>query len=141
MTETAVSLRFQVRIDRFGSLGLWTKCEGIGVEYDVFEYREGGQNGYTHRLPGRAKYANLKLSRPIDANSAKVAEWMASLQREATRETAEISVLDPTGAVVATWNLTGVFPARWTGPTLDVAGNQIALETLELAHNGFIGGS
>jgi phage tail-like protein len=141
MTEAAVSLRFQVRIDRFGSLGLFTKCEGIGIEYDVFEYKEGGQNGFTHRLPGRAKYANVKLSRPIDANSAKVADWMASLQRTATRETAEISVLDPTGEVVATWNLVGVFPARWTGPTLDVAGNQIAIETLELAHNGFIGGS
>jgi phage tail-like protein len=141
MTETAVSLRFQVRIDRFGSLGLWTKCEGLGLEYDVFEYREGGQNGFIHRLPGRAKYANVKLSRPIDKNSEKVATWMASLQGTAKRETAEISVLDPVGDVVATWNLVGVFPARWTGPTLDVAGNQVAIETLELAHNGFIGGS
>lgn len=141
MPETAISLRFLVRIDRFGSLGLWTKCEGLGLEYDVFEYREGGQNGFVHRLPGRAKYANVKLSRPIDKHSAKVAQWMATLQGEATRETAEIAVLDPVGDVVATWNLAGVFPARWTGPTLDVAGNQVAIETLELVHNGFLGGA
>lgn len=141
MPETAVSLMFQVRVDRFGSLGLWTKCEGLAIEYDVFEYKEGGQNGFVHRLPGRAKYPNVKLTRPIDKNSSKVADWMASLQAEATRETAEISVLDPAGDVVATWNLAGVFPARWTGPTLDVTGNQAAIEVLELVHNGFIGGA
>jgi phage tail-like protein len=141
MPETAVSLRFQVHVDRFGTLGLWTKCEGLGIEYDVFEYKEGGQNGFIHRIPGRAKYANVKLTRPIDKQSAKVAEWMASIQATAKRQTAEISVLDPNGEVVATWNLAGVFPARWTGPTLDVAGNQVAIETLELAHNGFMGGA
>ena len=140
MSETAVSLRFQVRVDRFGTLGLWTKCEGIGVEYDVMEYKEGGQNGFIHRLPGRAKYANVKLTRPIDKNSSKVADWMASVQSTVTRDTAEITVLDPAGDVVATWNLAGVFPARWTGPTLDVGGNQVAIETLEIAHNGFIRG-
>ena len=140
MPETAISLRFRVHVDRFGTLGLWTKCEGLGFEYDVFEYKEGGQNGFIHRLPGRAKYANVKLTRPIDPNSSKVAEWVVSIQGEAKRETAEITVLDPSGEVVATWNLAGVFPARWTGPTLDVAGNQVAIETLELAHNGFLGG-
>lgn len=141
MPETAVSLRFQVRVDRFGSLGLWTKCEGLAIEYDVLEYKEGGQNGFIHRLPGRAKYANIKLTRPIDKNSTKVADWIASIQAQATRETAEVSVLDPAGEIVATWNLAGVFPARWTGPTLDVAGNQVAIEVLELVHNGFIGGA
>ena len=141
MPETSLGLRFSVRVDRFGSLGLWTKCEGLGIEYDVLEYKEGGQNGFIHRLPGRAKYANLKLTRPIDKQSTRVAEWIASVQGEATRETAEISVLDPAGEVVATWNLAGIFPAKWTGPALDVAGNQVAIETLELAHNGFMGGA
>jgi len=141
MPETALGLRFSVRVDRFGSLGLWTKCEGLAIEYDVLEYKEGGQNGFIHRLPGRAKYANLKLTRPIDQQSTKVADWISSMQGASTRQTAEITVLDPAGEVVATWNLAGIFPAKWTGPTLDVAGNQVAIETLELAHNGFMGGA
>jgi len=41
---------------------------------------------------------------------------------------------------VAKWNLEGVYPVKWTGPSLDAAGNQIAVETLELAHNGFLSG-
>ncbi len=138
--EPALGLRFQVKIDRFGSLGDWQKCEGLTVEYDLFEYREGGQNAYVHRLPGRAKYQNIKLSRPIDPSSAKVAAWVSGVQREPSRTTAVITVLDATGSAVAHWNLTGAFPARWTGPTLDVGANQAAIETLEIAHNGFIPG-
>ena len=54
------------------------------------------------------------------------------------RKHAEITVLDANGAVVCRWNLTDVCPVKWTGPTLDASGNQIANETLELAHNGFL---
>jgi phage tail-like protein len=39
---------------------------------------------------------------------------------------------------VATWSLAGVYPVRWTGPSLDVGSNQWATETLELSHNGFV---
>ena len=67
MPEPALGLRFTVVIDGHGTLGNWTKCEGLTVEYDVHEYAEGGLNGYVHRLPGRAKYQNIKLTRPIDA--------------------------------------------------------------------------
>ena len=50
-----------------------------------------------------------------------------------------MSVLDASGAVVATWSLMGVFPAKWQGPSLDIGANQVATETLELVHNGFLG--
>lgn len=136
--EQGLTLRFQVEIDGYGTLGVWTKCEGLQVEYDIQEYREGGQNNFVHRIPGRAKYQNVKLTRPIDKNSEKVASWMAGLQQSVRRHTAKISCLDPDGAKVATWNITGVFPMRWTLPTLDVSGNQVAVETLELVHNGFL---
>ncbi len=136
--EQGLVLRFQVEIDGHGTLGIWTKCEGLQVEYDVHEYREGGQNNFVHRIPGRAKYQNVKLTRPVDKNSAKVAEWLASLQRSVKRHTAKISLLDSDGDNVATWSLGGCFPMRWTLPTLDVAGNQVAVETLELVHNGFL---
>ncbi len=138
--EPGLGLRFTVKIDRIGSLGDWNKCEGLGVEYDIFEYKEGGQNSFIHRLPGRAKYANVKLTRPLNSSSAEVAKWVSAVQREPSRTTAVISVLDPTGTEVTHWNLDGAFPARWTGPTLDVGGTQSAVEVLEIAHNGFIPG-
>jgi phage tail-like protein len=135
----ALGLRFKVTIDGYGSLGNWTKCEGLVVEYDIEEYEEGGLNEYVHRLPGRAKYQNIKLTRPIDSNSAVVAGWLASVQPSQSRQTAQIAVLDASGEVVSEWNLMGVFPVRWTGPRLDVASSDFATEQLELVHNGFMG--
>ena len=139
MPEFALALRFHVTIDDQGSLGSWSKCDGLTVEYEVFEYQEGGQNDYVHRLPGRCKYQNIKLTRPLDKTSSDIASWVAGQRKKVERSNAEIAVLDPAGEVVAKWNLNGVYPVRWTGPSLDASGNQIAIETLELAHNGFLG--
>jgi phage tail-like protein len=138
MADSALGLRFKVRIDG-QDFGNWHKCDGLQVSYDVKEYVEGGENGYVHKLPGRVKYETVKLTRPIDEHSGRVTAWVASVQIYATPGTAHISVLDPTGKDVADWYLIGVWPVRWSGPNLDVNGNQQATETLELAHNGFLG--
>jgi phage tail-like protein len=139
MADPALGMRFTVTIDGHSSLGNWSKCEGLTVEYDVHEYNEGGLNGFVHRLPGRAKYQNIKLTRPIDGTSAAVAGWVASVQAVGQRVTAQIAVLDPEGSPVSFWNLLDVFPVRWTGPNLDIDSAQVATETLELVHNGFLG--
>ena len=141
-TETGLALRFKVTIDD-QNLGSWTKCDGLTVEYEVMEYQEGGMNDYVHRLPGRRKYQNVKLTRPLDKDSADVAKWVSKMGNKLARSNAEIAVLDPGGQVVAHWNLHGAYPVKWTGPSLDATGNQIANETLEIAHNGFLeeGGS
>ena len=130
--------RFTVTIDGHSSLGNWTKCEGLTVEYQVHEYSEGGLNEFVHRLPGRAKYQNIKLTRPVDATSAAVASWVASVEAAGKRATAQIAVLDPEGTRVAAWDLMDVFPVRWSGPNLDIDTAKVATETLELAHNGFL---
>jgi phage tail-like protein len=140
MPDFALALRFHVTIDKQGSLGSWSKCDGLSVEFEIQEYQEGGQNDYVHRLPGRCKYQNIKLTRPIDKTSAAVASWVAGQRHKVDRSNGEIAVLDPAGEVVAKWNLSGIYPVKWTGPSLDATGNQIAIETLELAHNGFLGG-
>jgi len=132
-----LSLCFKVTLDDHTDLGSWTKCDGLGVEYDVQEVKEGGNNDYVHRLPGRAKYQNLKLTRPIDKDTQKVAAWLASVASDPKRSTAEIAVLDGGGGTVAKWKLQGIYPIRWSGPTLDTGTNAVALEVLELAHNGF----
>jgi phage tail-like protein len=138
MAETALGLRFKVSIDG-QDFGNWQKCDGLTLEYDIFDYNEGGENGFVHRLPGRVKYQNIKLTRPIDEHTGRVTMWVASQQIMSTPGTGQISVLDPSGTSVADWYLIGVYPVRWSGPTLDVDGNQLATESLELAHNGFLG--
>jgi len=139
MPETALSPRFTVKIDADIDLGTWTKCEGLAVEYEVFEYQEGGFNDYVHRLPGRRKYQNVKLTRPLGPGAQAVASWVSQMVTRVQRKHAEITVLDGNGEKVCTWNLVEACPVKWTGPSLDASGNQVATETLELAHNGFLG--
>jgi phage tail-like protein len=139
ISEPALGLRFTVTIDGYGTLGNWSKCEGLTVEFDVHEYNEGGLNTFVHRLPGRAKYQNIKLTRPIDSSSSMVAGWISGVGSTFGRETAQIAVLDPTGSEVVAWSLVDVVPVRWTGPSLDIDSSSVATETLELAHNGFLG--
>jgi phage tail-like protein len=138
MSEYAIGLRFHVRIDG-QDFGNWEKCDGLSVEYDMHEHNEGGQNVFVHRLPGRVKYQNIKLTRPIDESSPEVTAWVASVAIRLVPGTAEIAVHDGGGQEVASWFLMGVFPVRWSGPNLDIYGNQHATETLELAHQGFLG--
>jgi phage tail-like protein len=128
---------FEVRVDGH-DLGFWTKCEGLTVEYEVFEYQEGGTNDHVHRLPGRRKYQNLKLVRPLDDESERVEDWVTRMLDPSRPATAVVTVLDSSGAKVRSWNFVDVFPVRWSGPTLDAGGNQVATETLELAHGGFL---
>lgn len=138
MSEEGLGLRFKVRIDG-QDMGNWQKVDGLAMEYDIKEYEEGGENGYVHKLPGRVKFRNVTLIRPIDSSSSTVSAWVQSLQIRMVPSTAHISVLDPSGETVADWHLVGVYPVRWTGPSLDVNSTQWATETLELAHNGFLG--
>jgi phage tail-like protein len=142
MTERVnygLSLCFKVTLDDQTDLGSWTKCEGLSLEYELQEVKEGGNNEYIHRWPGRTKFQNLKLTRPIDKDTEKVASWLASVATDPRRSTAEIALLDGGGGTVATWRLQGIFPVRWSGPTLDTGTNTVALEVLELVHNGFAG--
>jgi len=137
--EPGLTLRFLVTIDS-ENLGFWSKCEGLSVEWEVFEYKEGGLNEFVHRLPGRTKYSTIKLTRAINPLSAKVAAWISKAKGPAAGHTAEIRVLDTEGNAVASWSVVDVFPVRWSGPTLDVNGRDVASEMLELAHNGFTAG-
>jgi phage tail-like protein len=138
VVESGLNLRFQVTVDHQVELGNWSKCEGLNVEWEIQEYREGGLNGFVHRIPGRRKYQNIKLTRPLDASSALVASWISAMEGPGAGRTAVIKVLDPQGQTVASWSLDGVFPSKWSGPTLDINGKETAFEVLELTHNGFL---
>lgn len=133
-------LRFQVEIDDEHDLGTWSKCDGLSVEFELKEYQEGGVNGYTHKLPGRAKYQNIKLTRVLNKESDKVKKWLTDLKTSGNRPTAEITAMDSEGQTITSWTLQQVYPLKWTGPAFDVGSNATATETLELAHNGFLKG-
>ena len=101
---------------------------------------EGGLNSFVHQLPGRIKYTNVKLTRPVNADTVKIARWLASMNGTVKRTQAQIVVKNHDAKPVFTWTLGGVVPVRWTGPSLAVDSPKVATETLELAHHGFLEG-
>lgn len=135
--DPAISLAFGVKIDGH-DLGVFISCEGLGLEVVLEQREEGGNNGFIHQLPVRMKYTNVKLTRPINKDSSKVMTWLSSMEGGVTRTTASIRAMRSDGEVVATWNLTGVIPVKWTGPALNVETAKVATESLELAHHGFL---
>jgi phage tail-like protein len=139
MGDPAVSIAYKVTIDGFIPLGIWIKIEGLGFEYTVTEYREGGVNGYTHKLLGPAKYTNLRLSRPVDSNSALLMLWLQSNMIAVLPQTMAITACTAGGEDITTWNLAGVVPIKWSGPTLDVMSNNVATETLEITYQEILG--
>ena len=137
MLEYGLTLRFKVTIDHKVDLGNWTKCEGLTVEWEVQEYREGGLNDYVHRLPGRRKFQNIKLTRPIDAGSREVAALDLQGGGSGGRPHRQIAHRGRRGQPGRGLGRLDIWPTRWTGPNMDVNGKDIAFETLELAHSGF----
>jgi phage tail-like protein len=136
-TTAAVSVYFEVHVDG-RDLGAFTACDGLGVEVVMEQREEGGMNGFVHQLPGRIKYTNVKLTRPVNTDTAKIASWIASMNGNVTRTQAQIVAKNHDATPVHTWVLEGVVPVRWTGPSLSVESPKVATETLELAHHGFL---
>lgn len=139
MGDPAVSIAYKCTIDGFIPLGIWTKIEGLGFEYQVTEYREGGVNGYTHKILGPCKYTNLRLSRPVDSTSPMLMMWLQSNMVAVIPQTMAITAMTAGGTEITTWNLAGVVPVKWSGPSLDLMSNSVATETLEVTYQEIIG--
>ena len=139
MGDPAVSIAYKCTIDGFIPLGLWTKITDLGFEYEVKEFREGGVNAYTQKVLGPCKYTNLKLSRPVDTTSELLMLWLQSNMVKVVPQTMSITAMTAGGDEITTWNLAGVVPVKWTGPSLDIMSNSVATETLELSYQEIIG--
>ena len=139
MGDPALAIAYKCTVDGLIPLGIWSKIEGLSLEYDVFEYKEGGVNNYTHKLIGPVKYGNVRLSRPVDSNSALVQMWIQSSLLKVVKHSMSIEACNAAGETITSWSLIGVVPLKWSGPSLDVFGNQIATETIEIAFQEILG--
>ncbi|NYI03893.1 phage tail protein [Allostreptomyces psammosilenae] len=135
--DPAVSVRFVVTIDGI-ELGSFNTCEGLGCEVVLEQREEGGNNGHVWQLPTRLKYSTVKLSRPLTRDTEKVAKWFASMTTGFSRKTAHIEARTGDGEMVARWGLLEVVPVRWTGPTFNPESPRVAIETIEIAHHGYV---
>ncbi len=141
--QPPVSSSFLLEVDGV-PIGTFGSVRGLEVTVSVEEYAEGGQNGYVHQFPGQMRWPPLIFSRGLTDSDA-LFTWMQKTAGEGfdgaggklTVATAAITVLDVAGTRLRSYDVTGAFPVRWTGPVLDVTDGSPLTEELEVVHRGF----
>ena len=139
MGDPAVNVAYKCTIDGFIPLGIWTKIEGLGFEYEIKEFREGGSTATRTRCWGRASTRTCACRRPVDSTSELLMLWLQSNMIKVIPQTMAITAMTMAGDEITTWNLAGVVPIKWTGPSLDIMSNNVATETLEVTYQEIIG--
>ena len=111
---------------------------GLSVEYDVEEYREGGENRFTHKLPVRTKYADLVLKRGMLTGS-EVLQWLLRAFRDREFEPTDLNVIlmNEKGEPLRTWKVAHAIPRKWAISDLNANENSVVVETLELSYRYF----
>jgi phage tail-like protein len=136
MADPFVSFRFKVEIDGIVEAG-FSECSGLQSETEVEEIREGGLNEFVHRLPKGSKNVNLTLKHGISDSDA-LWNWHKDVvSGKVQRKAVNVIVFDSQGTERWRWSFQDAYPVKWTGPDLKADGSVVAIETLELAHNGF----
>lgn len=116
-------------------LGFFMECSGLEVEWEVFEYNEGGLNDFVHKLRGRSKYPNLVLRRGFTSETA-LFDWFRECREKTARRQVDITLRDYQSQPLRTWSFDGAWPVKWTGPSLNAKAGEAATESLEIAHHG-----
>ena len=129
------SFRFSVEIDGIVRAA-FKECTGMDSTVDVKEYREGGENTTVRKLPGLTKYSNIQLKWGM-ADDTDLYDWHREVvSGDFQRKNGSIVLFDRRGEEVARWNFVRAWPTKWDGPDLNAETSDIAIELIELAHEG-----
>lgn len=141
-------------IDYYPPLGFYYKVEfsisknkndarfqsvsGLSVEYDMEEYKEGGENRFTHKLPVRTKFADLVLKRGMLTDS-EVIKWFLGAFRDREFVPTDITVIlmNEKSEQLRTWKVAQAIPKKWLISDLNANENAVVIETMELSYRYF----
>jgi phage tail-like protein len=135
------------RVDPYGNFNFLVEIDGIAraafhevsgfdSTIDVIEHREGGENTTLRKLPGMTKHSNIVLKWGL-SDDMDLYKWHRdAVNGNVQRKNGSIVLLDRQGQEKMRWNFVNAWPSKWDGPDFNAEGNDIAIETLELAHEG-----
>lgn len=132
-----VSFNFKLEIDGIRRAA-FQEVGGLDSAIDVVEHREGGENITMRKYPGQVKFSNISLKWGM-SDDVDLYEWhkqWADGDQAAKRKNGSIVLLDRQGQEKVRWNFFNAWPAKWTGPAFNAEASELAIETLEIAHEG-----
>jgi len=112
---------------------------GLATETESFDFQEGGVNEKVHKRMGQTKFSNLVLKRGVVATDNDFTDWRKTITAAGglpERHDGSIILLNDKGEEVKRWNFVRAWPTKWEGPELNSTGAELAIESLELAHEG-----
>lgn len=128
---------FHVSIEGMGDPAFFKSVSGLKYELETVQVREGGQNATTFQLFNGTKWSNVTLKQGFTKDSKLLDwrdEWLDPLQ--ANRHDVTITLLDTALEKQKSWTLVRAFPIKWEITEFDASKSELAIETIELAHEG-----
>jgi phage tail-like protein len=116
--------------------GSFSECSGLDVAMDPIEYRNGSEDFTVRKIPGLKKFTNITLKRGIIGDLTFWNWIVEGMNGQVHRTEGSIVLLDEAKNEVMRWHFKRGWPAKCTGPSLNAKNNEIAMETLEIAHEG-----
>jgi len=120
--------------DRLG----FSEVTGLTQENQAIEYRDGAFKEYSSiKMTGLRKFSNVTLKRGIVKADNDFFKWLSTIKlNKVERRDVVISLLNEEHAPVMTWKIHNAFPVKVEGPGLKASGNEVAIESIEIAHEG-----
>jgi phage tail-like protein len=139
-SDPIAAFRFAIEIDN-QAIGAFTDCDMPAFEMDTsVTIKEGGQNDYIHKLPGRAQVGNLTLKHGIMLNDQLLLWSFQTLTNQISfrDRTANITVVmyNNNHKPIYRFTFLHAFPVKWQGPSFKAGENAVAVESIEFAHHG-----
>lgn len=131
-----VNFNFKVELDGIIQAA-FHEVSGLDSAIDVIEHREGGELT-PRKYPGQVKYTAITLRRGMTADT-QLYDWhrqWATGDVTAQRKNGSIVLLDRQGQEVMRWNFQNAWPSKWSAPSFTSEASDIAVESIELAHEG-----
>ncbi len=114
----------------------FSECSGLEISMQPEEYKQGGENGTVRKFPSRVTWTNIRLKRGV-ATTNDLWEWFYSfVEGRGKRRDGIISLRNDRQEAVRVWKFVRGFPTKFTGPSMNANQSQIAIEELEIAHEG-----
>ena len=130
------NFNFIVEMDGITQAG-FMECSGLESKTGVIEYREGNEANIVHQLPGLTVYSNILLKSGV-TDSKELYLWSKSvIDGQIERKNGSIILLNDRREEVARWNFRNGWPCRMSGPNLNAIEGEVAIEELEICHEGF----
>ncbi|UUC46519.1 phage tail protein [Flavobacterium cerinum] len=130
--------KFSFEVDWGGTKLGFTEVTGLGIETETAEYRHGASPDFSKiKLPGLRKFSNITLKRGSFKGDNEYFDWINTVTLNTVeRRTITISLLDETGSPAITWKVKNAFPVKVQSTDLKADASEVAIETLEIAHEG-----